>query len=106
MTSKSFDLKTMLPNLTLQEAIKRDLKEWNIPKELCLELWIEVLAKKLFTYPNRDYAFSLLVLSKAFPPPISLSFSFVGDFLLGFNSSLPQLACNVFKSDNLLVRSS
>jgi hypothetical protein len=25
------------PNLTWEEAIKRDLKEWNIPKELCLD---------------------------------------------------------------------
>jgi hypothetical protein len=38
------------PNLTWEEAIKRDLKEWNIPMELC----IEVLGKKLSTCPNRD----------------------------------------------------
>jgi hypothetical protein len=25
------------PNLTWEEVIKRDLKEWNIPKELCLD---------------------------------------------------------------------
>jgi hypothetical protein len=25
------------PNLTCEEAIKRDLKEWNIPMELCLD---------------------------------------------------------------------
>jgi hypothetical protein len=25
------------PNLTWEEAIKSDLKEWNIPKELCLD---------------------------------------------------------------------
>jgi hypothetical protein len=25
------------PNLTWEEAVKRDLKEWNIPKELCLD---------------------------------------------------------------------
>jgi hypothetical protein len=25
------------PNLTWEEAIKRDLKEWNIPMELCLD---------------------------------------------------------------------
>jgi hypothetical protein len=25
------------PNLTWEEAIKRDLKEWNIPMEFCLD---------------------------------------------------------------------
>jgi hypothetical protein len=39
------------PNLTWEEAIKSDLKEWNISMELCL---IEVLENKLSTCPNRD----------------------------------------------------
>jgi hypothetical protein len=49
-----------------------------------------VLGKKLSTCPNRDDAFFLLVLSKAFPLPF-LSLSLFGDILLGFNSSLPNL---------------
>jgi hypothetical protein len=33
------------PNLTWEEAIKRDLKEWNIPMELCLDrsAWKEAI---------------------------------------------------------------
>jgi hypothetical protein len=33
------------PNLTWEEAIKRDLKEWNIPMELCLDrsTWKEAI---------------------------------------------------------------
>jgi hypothetical protein len=33
------------PNLTCEEAIKRDLKEWNIPMELCLDrsVWKEAI---------------------------------------------------------------
>jgi hypothetical protein len=33
------------PNLTLEEEIKRNLKEWNIPMELCLDRspWKEVI---------------------------------------------------------------
>jgi hypothetical protein len=39
------------PNLIWEEAIKRDLKKWNIPIELCLDrsAW-----KKLSMCPNRD----------------------------------------------------
>lgn len=33
---------------------------------------VEMLEKKLFTCPNRNESFSLLVLSKSFPPPLSL----------------------------------
>jgi hypothetical protein len=39
------------PNLTWKEAIKRDLKEWNIQRSC---VWIEVLGKKLSTCPNCD----------------------------------------------------
>jgi hypothetical protein len=46
--------------------------------------------------------FPFSALKSLFPSHFSL-FLFLGDFLLGFNSSSPQLACNVFKSDNLLV---
>jgi hypothetical protein len=35
------------PNLTWEEAIERNLKEWNIPKGV-------VLGKKLSTCPTRD----------------------------------------------------
>jgi hypothetical protein len=33
------------PNLTLEEAIKRDLQEWNIPMELCMDrsAWKETI---------------------------------------------------------------
>jgi hypothetical protein len=33
------------PNLTWEKAIKRDLKEWNIPMELCLyrSAWKEAI---------------------------------------------------------------
>jgi hypothetical protein len=33
------------PNLTWEESIKRDLKEWNIPMELCLDrsAWKEAI---------------------------------------------------------------
>jgi hypothetical protein len=33
------------PNLSWEEAIKRDLKEWNIPMELCLDrsVWKEAI---------------------------------------------------------------
>ena len=75
------------PNLTWVEAIKRDLKEWNIPRELCLDrcAWkeaIHVPKPCLGLFP-----FSSL---KSFFPPFLLLSPF-GD-LLGFNSSLPQLA--------------
>ena len=45
------------PNLTCEEAIKRDLKEWNIPMELCLDksAWKEAI--HVPERPNRDYAF-------------------------------------------------
>jgi hypothetical protein len=61
------------PNLTWEEAIKRNLKEWNIPLELCSvrSAWKEVIHVPepwLGIFP-----FSAL---KSFSPPLSLSFSF------------------------------
>jgi hypothetical protein len=39
------------PKLTWGKAIKRDLKGWNIPRDLCLD---RVLGKQLLTCLNRD----------------------------------------------------
>jgi hypothetical protein len=74
------------PNLTWEEAIKRDLKEWNIPKKLCLDRsgW-----KETIHVPEPwlgIFSFSSL---KWFSLPF-LSVCLFGD-LLGFNFSLPQL---------------
>jgi hypothetical protein len=57
------------PNLTWEEVIKRDLKEWNIPMELCLDKssW-----KEAIHMPEPSLDLFLLVLSKVFPSPFSL----------------------------------
>ena len=52
--------------MDMGEAIKRDLKAWDIPRDLCLN---RVLGKQLLKCLNRDLG-----------------------LFVGFNSSLPQLA--------------
>jgi hypothetical protein len=57
------------PNLTWEEVIKKDLKEWNIPMELCLDksAWKEAIH---MPEPSLDlFSFSAL---KSFSLPFSL----------------------------------
>jgi hypothetical protein len=60
-------------NLTLEEAIKRDLIEWNISIELCLDRsdW-----KEAIRVPEPWLGFFPFSALKSFSPPLSLSFSF------------------------------
>jgi hypothetical protein len=73
------------PNLIWEEAIKRDLKEWNIPMELSLDISVW---KEAIHVPKPWLDLFLFSGLKSFSLPF-LSLSPFGDILLGFNSSLP-----------------
>jgi hypothetical protein len=76
------------PKLTWGESVKRDFKEWNISKELAMDRSAWRLAINVL---NRDLR-SCFCLPLSLPS-VSCLFAFLlSFFLLGFISSLPQLA--------------
>jgi hypothetical protein len=76
------------PNLTWEEAIKMDLKECNIPMEMCLDrsVW-----KEAIHVPEPWLGLFLFSALKSFSSPLSLSFSFWWH-LVGFKL-YPTLTC-------------
>jgi hypothetical protein len=71
------------PKLTWDESVKRDLKEWDIPKELVMDRMLGDLQSMFLRHDLFFFFCAFVFLCFVLLLPL---------FLVGFISSLPQLA--------------